>query len=63
MGMIRKATAFSTLGAVNHRSPRERVAHAAQVEAKASRKTARAQSKLAKAETRLIDAEREAMES
>lgn len=55
MGMIRKLTSLSTVGMVSYRSPRERQAAAAQMDA-------RARKKLLREEAALVRAQREAIE-
>lgn len=48
MGLIRKMTSVSTLGAVSYHSPREKVANAARSDARSSAKLRKAEAKLLK---------------
>jgi hypothetical protein len=48
VGMIRKMTSVSTLGAVSFQAPREKQARAAMIQAKAARTEAKALKKMAK---------------
>lgn len=61
VGIFRKVTSMSTLGAVNFHAPRENQAIAAKKNAKSSAKEAKANSLVAAAQARLLEAQRRSM--